>query len=247
MRVPFREVVIGFVEGEAAGERGLIDGALDCYTMQWGNRRLAVATGVIATVCVLAALLLAAVRFVRERGRWIQSASNMMQLSTALLSYEARNGRFPAPASFDKAGKPLLSWRVHILPYLGAAGLYRQFRLDEPWDSAHNRALIPKMPPVFQNPAAPAPAGPGRTQWLAVLGEGLAFSGREGRKISESRTGTVRYDFGSRGRSRLRRRLDQTGRLALRSAAAACRIGPRAAGRLRRGVCRRQRAVDGQG
>src|SRR5258705_440975 len=32
-------------------------------------------------------------------------------------------------------GRALLSWRVAILPFLGQELLYREFRLDEAWDS----------------------------------------------------------------------------------------------------------------
>jgi hypothetical protein len=46
-------------------------------------------------------------------------------------------------------GKPLLSWRVVILPHLGEEELYKQFKLNEPWDSAHNRKLIAKRPRVY--------------------------------------------------------------------------------------------------
>ena len=34
-------------------------------------------------------------------------------------NYEYANKHFPLPASRSPDGKPLLSWRVHILPYLG--------------------------------------------------------------------------------------------------------------------------------
>jgi hypothetical protein len=50
---------------------------------------------------------------------------------------------------YDKKGKPLLSWRVAILPDLGYEDLYKQFRLDEPWDSEHNKPLIARMPDIF--------------------------------------------------------------------------------------------------
>ena len=42
---------------------------------------------------------------------------------------------FPPAYSTDAAGKPLLSWRVLILPYIDQQGLYEQFHLDEPWDT----------------------------------------------------------------------------------------------------------------
>ena len=41
---------------------------------------------------------------------------------------------------------PLLSWRVAILPFIGEQNLYNRFRLDQPWDSPHNIALLPLMP-----------------------------------------------------------------------------------------------------
>lgn len=43
-----------------------------------------------------------------------------------------------------------LSWRVHLLPYLEERILYQKFKLDEPWDSVHNMALLEFMPEVFQ-------------------------------------------------------------------------------------------------
>jgi hypothetical protein len=38
-----------------------------------------------------------------------------------------------------------LSWRVKLLPYLEQDHLYRQFKLNEPWDSPHNQALLKEM------------------------------------------------------------------------------------------------------
>ena len=42
-----------------------------------------------------------------------------------------------------------------ILPYLGEEKLYKEFHLDEPWDSDHNKMLIPRMPKVFVVPGLP--------------------------------------------------------------------------------------------
>ncbi|MFO0850580.1 MAG: sigma-70 family RNA polymerase sigma factor [Gemmataceae bacterium] len=66
---------------------------------------------------------------------------------------DAHQDRFPQDIR-DKDGKPLLSWRVAILPYLGNEYLYSQFKRDEPWDSEHNRKLLGFIPPTFQS--APA-------------------------------------------------------------------------------------------
>ena len=52
----------------------------------------------------------------------------------------------------DNNGKPLLSWRVMLLPYIEQEALYKEFKLDEPWDSANNLPLVEKMPKVFASP-----------------------------------------------------------------------------------------------
>jgi RNA polymerase sigma factor (sigma-70 family) len=51
-----------------------------------------------------------------------------------------------------QGGKALLSWRVTLLPYLGEDNLYKQFKLDEPWDGPHNKKLLEKMPKVYAAP-----------------------------------------------------------------------------------------------
>lgn len=43
-----------------------------------------------------------------------------------------------------------LSWRVHLLPYIGEQQLYARFRLDEPWDSQHNQSLLAEMPMLYR-------------------------------------------------------------------------------------------------
>jgi hypothetical protein len=68
--------------------------------------------------------------------------------------WDAQIGNLPQPAIYDKNGKPLLSWRVAILPYLDQGDLHEQFKLDEPWDSEHNKKLLDKMPDVYRTPGA---------------------------------------------------------------------------------------------
>lgn len=70
------------------------------------------------------------------------------QIAVATSRYNSRTGRFPNDV-YSPDGRPLLSWRVVILPELGLEALYREFRLDEPWDSEHNRKLLPRMPDVY--------------------------------------------------------------------------------------------------
>ena len=78
-----------------------------------------------------------------------------------------------ASAIVDESGKPLLSWRVVLLPYLGYSKLFHLFRLDEPWDSQHNRKLIPYMPLIYNSTQGGLPFG--RTTFEAVTGPQTAF------------------------------------------------------------------------
>lgn len=44
-------------------------------------------------------------------------------------SYGGQNGSFPPAASISKDGRPLLSWRVLLLPFIEQQELYDQFKL----------------------------------------------------------------------------------------------------------------------
>src|SRR5271168_2390619 len=76
--------------------------------------------------------------------------NKMHQIGLAIACYEQTHGRFP-PAAIEKNGKPLLSWRVAILPFMDENALYVQFHLDEPWDSAHNLDVAKAVPFNFQS------------------------------------------------------------------------------------------------
>jgi Protein of unknown function (DUF1559)/BlaR1 peptidase M56/Type II secretion system (T2SS), protein G len=88
----------------------------------------------------------------REAAMRAQGMNNLKQIGLAIWNYENVNKHLPPAAIRDKNGKPLLSWRVAILPYLEQKALYDEFHLDEPWDSEHNKALIAKMPDVYREP-----------------------------------------------------------------------------------------------
>jgi hypothetical protein len=79
------------------------------------------------------------------------STNNLKQIVLALHSFHDVNGKLTTDI-LDVAGKPLLSWRVQLLPYLEQDALYKQFKLDEPWDSKNNLPLLEKMPKVLTSP-----------------------------------------------------------------------------------------------
>ncbi len=124
----------------------------------------------------------------RDDSQRAQSTNNMKQLALCMQTYHDTHKTFPARAVFDKDGKPLLSWRVHILPDLGRGDLYNQFHLDEPWDSPNNKKLIDQMPAVFRSVASKAPAN--TTTYLVPVGPDTLFEGNKGRSIREIADGT---------------------------------------------------------
>ncbi|MCI0462615.1 MAG: sigma-70 family RNA polymerase sigma factor [Gemmataceae bacterium] len=113
-----------------------------------------------------------------------QASRKLFRLGHALFQYQDEQGRFPPAAILSPAGKPLLSWRVAILPYLGEGDLYRQFKLEERWDSKHNKALLERMPDVFA-PVNVQPKEPHVTFYRVFTGASTAFDGKEGVKLED--------------------------------------------------------------
>jgi hypothetical protein len=109
------------------------------------------------------------------------STRNLQQLALAMHHYHDAHKEFPTAAYYDKAGKPLLSWRVAILPYVGQKKLYEQFHLDEPWDSEHNKKLLDKMPDDFA--VGDAAKQKGSTYYQVFTGKGTAFEGKKGLRL----------------------------------------------------------------
>lgn len=141
----------------------------------------------IASSGVLAALLLPAVQSAREAARRAQAVNELKQIGLALHNYHDAQKAFPPQAIRDPQGRPLLSWRVAILPFLEQQELYNQFHLDEPWDSEHNIKLLERMPKVFANPNL---ASTDQTVFLAVQGEDTVFAAESSAKIKDIMDGT---------------------------------------------------------
>ena len=74
-----------------------------------------------------------------------------------------------------------------ILPLLDEHALYKQFHLDEPWDSSHNLEAAKTVPAVFQSPDGPSD---GKTRVMLFTGKGAAFDGGKKFGIADIRDGT---------------------------------------------------------
>jgi len=127
-----------------------------------------------STVAVAVALLLPAVQSAREAARRAQCTNNLKQIGLAFHNYHSATNAFPRAAITDKQGKPLLSWRVAILPYIEQQELYNKFKLDEPWDSPNNKALLKEMPTTYVCPSR-SNAEPFATTYQVFSGKGAMF------------------------------------------------------------------------
>jgi hypothetical protein len=106
----------------------------------------------------------------------------------AVHNFHSANDSFPRDI-VDKEGKPLLSWRVSILPYVEQAELYNKFKLDERWDSPHNKELIKEMPTLFLCPSRTRPE-PFTTTYRGFSGPGAMFETGQGIGIASVTDGT---------------------------------------------------------
>ena len=127
-----------------------------------------------ALVQQLNGLLLPAVLSAREEARRAQCTNNLKMIGLGVHNYVEANGSFPKPAITSNDGKPLLSWRVAILPFIEQGPLYNKFKLDEPWDSPHNKALLKEIPSTYMCPSR-SDTGSSTTNYRVLTGKGAMF------------------------------------------------------------------------
>jgi hypothetical protein len=166
-----------------------------------GNRLVLVFDGQTRDADKLLAPLSQPIELARRSAAIGQSVNNVRQIILAMMVYEdaaaangtpagKRSAHFPLPAIRDRDGKPLLSWRVAILPQIDQRPLYDQFHLDEPWDSPNNRPLIDKMPRIYRSPLSKNKE-PGRTNYLLPVGNDAGFSADKPTTMKDITDGTA--------------------------------------------------------
>jgi len=165
---------------------------LDAATWKQGDRIQFKPMIICGTLCLFVMVLcLPALSAYREAAKRMLCGNNMRQMIEAFHHYHHVHGRFPPVYSVDKDGQPLHSWRVLILPYYRPGfrteseyqGLYDQIRLDEPWDSEHNRQFHAEALRIFQCPSYSHPRdvipAPGGTFYSAIYGKESTRSGSQ--------------------------------------------------------------------
>ncbi len=164
----------GRMKGSGMATAGIVAGGFGCVIM----------------ICLAPALLLPAVQAAREAARRTQCRNNLHMIGLAMHNYSDTYNSLPPAYTVDAQGRPLLSWRVLILPFINEPGLYSQFHLDEPWDSPHNLGLSALMPAMYGCSSEPSQL-PDRTSYAAISGPGTIFPPDRAVNIREITDGTA--------------------------------------------------------
>jgi RNA polymerase sigma factor (sigma-70 family) len=133
--------------------------------------------------------------------------AKLKEIALAFHTSYSRSKRFPANI-VDKNGKPLLSWRVAILPEVSQAALFREFHLDEPWDSEHNKKLLERIPEVYRRTDSRAVQN--STTFLAAKGKGAFLAPDSRGLVFKSGAGLVSRDEAHPGYDIIKDFLDGT-------------------------------------
>ena len=133
--------------------------------------RLVVPAALLAGMCAVPA---GAADDPPTRKELAASQNNLKQIGLAFHYYCSANDDKWADDITDKDGTPILSWRVALLPYIEQEALYKQFKLDETWDSANNKKLIEKMPKLYAPVRVKAKAG--ETFYQRFVGKDALFN-----------------------------------------------------------------------
>ena len=99
------------------------------------------------------------------------------------------NSFAPAGVADGKPNGAQLSWRVHLLPFIGEPELFEEFHFDESWDSPHNKSLLVRMPAVYSTGEAGF-----STRFQVFQGKSLLFGGSQAanrQMLRDSPAGTI--------------------------------------------------------
>lgn len=107
--------------------------------------RSIVLAAVLVTIGCALVVVVPMVRHARQDARRSAAYGHLSQMRLALQNYESRHGTLPPLCLRNKHGKPILSWRALVLPYVDA-GWLKRLHLDEPWNSDHNRTIVQSTP-----------------------------------------------------------------------------------------------------
>ncbi|MBN1911315.1 MAG: DUF1559 domain-containing protein [Pirellulales bacterium] len=115
----------------------------------------------------------------------------LKEIALGLRSYHDKYGVFPPPYVADAQGKPMHSWRVLILPFVGMDSVYNVYRFDEPWDSKNNKKLADMMSLYYACPGKYDDTPPW-TDYVALIGPGTMWEEGRACKLEDITDGPKR-------------------------------------------------------
>lgn len=111
--------------------------------------------------------------------------NNLRMIGLALANNVETTNSYPYPGGVGFLPEELrwtVSWRVQLLPYAEQVQLFEQFDNEQSWDSEVNKALIDKMPEIYQLNEETKPA---HSQFVAPEGPGFIVDGKKSRPPRE--------------------------------------------------------------
>jgi hypothetical protein len=138
----------------------------------------------LVTAVVLAGVFLVGVAGVflvvawkREESAHRATSNRLKEIGLA--THNMNDEKHHVPANLPGPdGKPGLSWRVALLPFIEQESLYKKFHLNEAWDSPHNLTLLKHMPETYSLPGREKQAAEGLTYYQGFAGPGAVFDPR---------------------------------------------------------------------
>lgn len=123
----------------------------------------------------------------RDRARALLTIQHSKHIGLAIHNYHAKEGHLPPRCFTDREGKPLLSWRVALLPYIEQLAMYRAIKLDQTWNSDDNKMLSQTLIPTYFDESRPS----AKTQFRAPVYPGSIWHGQgPPKKFSDVKDGT---------------------------------------------------------
>lgn len=161
--------------------------------------KVGMAIGAMLSLAVIGvvvwAILQPAFAAARSAAKCSECESNLRVIGQAIESYYADKGHYPPAFVTDENGKPMHSWRVLILPYLGPQAnlVYDQYKMDQPWDGPDNIKLENMIPQVYRCPTDPTTFR-NQTSYLAIVGDDTLINQNKPASRSASYDGPVLRD-----------------------------------------------------